>query len=436
MRMILMMIWLLATVCARADDWPQFNGPGQGGVSGEIGLAREWTVGQPRTLWTVNLNRGYGGAAIRDGEVFVLDRVAEEKDVLLCLDLETGKVKWEQAIPRKGSIPYPGSRTVPTVDAEHVYALTGFGQLVCVSRTTHEPVWSHHLLKEFPVTNRVSGAQSQAPRWGFTQNPVLYNDTLIASPMSESAGLVAYDRTTGKERWRSGYVGLKIFAHATPRLVNLCGVNQFVVQANLHGGKNPPALITGIDAESGKLLWQFATWRPYNIPVPMPVPVGQDRLLFAGGYRVGAFMVQWTKNSDKWTHEYIWKDNQDCAPHLHTPVFYKGYIYANSFDKFHNSENNGLVCMDLGGKLKWKSGPNDVFDSGGLLIADDMIYILHGQTGELSLVAADPTGYSLRSRKKVLNATDGEAWAPLAISNEKLIVRDLTQMKCLDVKLR
>ena len=52
---------------ARGDDWPQFRGPRQDGISGEKGLLRSWPEGGPKVLWTVPLGLGYGGPAVRDG---------------------------------------------------------------------------------------------------------------------------------------------------------------------------------------------------------------------------------------------------------------------------------------------------------------------------------------------------------------------------------
>src|SRR5260370_40194505 len=41
----------LLTVCARADDWPQWRGPERTGISKETGLLREWPKDGPTLLW-------------------------------------------------------------------------------------------------------------------------------------------------------------------------------------------------------------------------------------------------------------------------------------------------------------------------------------------------------------------------------------------------
>jgi hypothetical protein len=92
------------------------------------------------------------------------------------------------------------------------------------------------------------------------------------------------------------------------------------------------------------------------------------------------------------------------------------------------------VCLDLEGNLKWKSAPQATFDAGGFLVADDLIFIMHGKTGELSLVEAAPDAFKPLAKAKILKAEGATVWAPMALSDGKLIVRDLHQMKCLDVR--
>jgi hypothetical protein len=68
-----------------------------------------------------------------------------------------------------------------------------------------------------------------------------------------------------------------------------------------------------------------------------------------------------------------------------------------------------------------------------LIIADHMAYLLHGRTGELHLVNISTSGANLLAKAKVLSAKGGNVWAPLALSDGKLLVRDQHQLKCLQV---
>ena len=82
----------------------------------------------------------------------------------------------------------------------------------------------------------------------------------------------------------------------------------------------------------------------------------------------------------------------------------------------------------------WQTGPTQEFDAGAFLLADGMLFILHGKTGQLSLLEPTPAGPQMLAQAKVLNAVGGNVWAPMALSDGKLLVRDQHQMKCLDVR--
>ena len=133
---------------APAADWPQFQGVNRDGRSLEKGVSRTWPESGPRVLWSVPLGAGFAGPAIVDGEVYILDRVDDEKDVLRCLDLTTGKELWTYSYDSPGLVGHNGSRGTPTVDASYVYSVGMLGELTCVDRKTHKPVWRKNLLSD------------------------------------------------------------------------------------------------------------------------------------------------------------------------------------------------------------------------------------------------------------------------------------------------
>ena len=136
---ILIPFALLAS--ARAD-WPQFQGPHRTGVSSETGLLRSFPEGGPKLLWETKLQQGFGGCAVVDEEVFLVDRVMQEKDMLLCLDAKSGKEKWRYESPSQGEPSFPGSRSVPTVDDDCVYFIGSFGRVHCIDRKSHKALWT------------------------------------------------------------------------------------------------------------------------------------------------------------------------------------------------------------------------------------------------------------------------------------------------------
>ncbi len=213
-------------------------------------------------LWTTILAESYGGAAVQDGQVFILDRIGEGAhgcDTLHCLQLTDGKELWHFSYSAPGEFDLTGTRGTPAVDAECVYTLGPMGHLYCLDRRTHTPRWQANLLRDF---------HGVCPRWGVAQSPLLYRDLLIVAPQSATTGVAALDKRTGKVRWRSAPLGL--MSYASPLLTEIDGRAQIVM---LTSGKSFHAqtIVAGIDPATGKMLWRYTGWKCL-IPVPCPTP--------------------------------------------------------------------------------------------------------------------------------------------------------------------
>ncbi len=440
---------------SEVGPWPGFGGPHMTGVSGAQDLADRWGPDGPKRLWSVPMRRGWSGPAVVDGRVYILDAQMGQTESLRCLDLATGKAIWSDtwANPRKDR--WRGSRTVPRVDAERIYVLGHNGELRCYARSDGKLLWNHDIHKEFPRRPR-------GPAWGHTCDPILHENLVIVAPLSFRVGLVAYDQKTGKQVWTSGPAGINSFSNHQPRRMHLAGRDQIVLMANQYIGKNPPAVITGVDADDGKILWQSLTPGACNVPIPPAVPVGDDKLLLTAGYRMGTLLLQIVpaEKADPTkdpaaaglearvglVHHYFRPKRQTAmkvqllwqkpAPncHMQMPILYKGLLWANSFDKFHQTKNLGLACVEpTTGKIRWASGPETTFANGPLVIADDKIYIVDSIGGELSLVAADGKEFRILDRADIFEGRPREVWAPLAIAEGKLLVRNHHELICLDI---
>ena len=81
----------LALSSLTAADWPHFLGPTRDGFSTETNLLKSFPKEGPELLWEAKLEEGFGGAAVMGDEVFIVDRVSKEKDILRCLSLKNGK---------------------------------------------------------------------------------------------------------------------------------------------------------------------------------------------------------------------------------------------------------------------------------------------------------------------------------------------------------
>jgi outer membrane protein assembly factor BamB len=401
---------LVAVLAAGAvhADWPQFLGADRTNVAkDEKGLARTWPAAGPKVLWSVNLEVGYGGAAIHGDKVLVMDRVLRQKDIVRCLDLATGKELWkyEWNAPGKGGGGYPGSRSTPATDGKHVFAMGTQGDLVALDFATGKPVWQKSL----------KAAGSAIPNWEVSQSPLLLGDAVIIMPWSRKAAVVALKKATGEQKWACpNTTGWKLadYQAAVPMKV---GDRMTILAPGKKGG------MIGVDAATGKELWKYRGGH-WSWQIVSPVVVDEKRIFQTGGYRGGAAML--LLGGDRATE--IWKSSV-ISPQMAQATFYEGHIYS--------SGNRKMVCIDLDGKVKWQSRQG--FGKGNMLIADGIIYVVNDSTGDLAMVEAKPDAFKELGRaSRVLTPKKGKniLWAPPAISGGKLLWRDPEKLVCFEVK--
>ncbi len=428
------LIVTLSVACVLAGDWPGYYGPKRDGTSPEKGILRTWPKEGPKVLWTVPVGIGYGGAAVSGGKVYLLDRDDKVGDKIRCLDLASGKELWNYAYAALGKFDHPGSRTTPTVDGDNVYTCGPMGDLYCINTSTHKPVWNKNIWKDFGGGSNVPSnffrggpRESSLPVWGITQNPLIYSNLVIVASQTSQAGVVAYEKLTGELKWKSpalsggaGYV--------SPSIVKVGREDHLVmVTAAVGFGRNASGgSVNGIDPLSGKVLWTYSNWQ-CGIPVPHAVDAGEGRVLITGGYRAGAAMIKVQKKADGGYEAAELFKNANFGSHTQPPILYKDHFYAQYTI---NERSDGLVCMSMDGQVKWKTGEEPSFNKGGAVLADGLLLAVDGST-KLYLIDPDPSGFKPLASAELLES--GENWAPIALADGKLLIRDQKQMKCVVV---
>jgi len=409
----------LSVAWAFAEDWPGYYGPRRDGTSPEKGILRTWPKEGPKVLWTAPLGKGYGGPAVVGGKVYLLDRNDTGTDTLRCLDFINGRELWNFAYAAPGKFDHAGSRTTPTVDGNNVYTCGPLGDLYCVNTATHKPVWHKNVWQDF--------GGGGLPTWAITQNPLIYRDLLIVASQTPQAGVVAYDKLSGELKWKSPALSGRV-GYVSPSLVKVGGEDHLVM-ITASGGFGRTASggsVNGLDPLTGRILWTYGNWQ-CGIPVPHAVDAGEGRVLITGGYRAGAAMIKVQKKADgSYSVTELFK-NADFGAHTQPPLVYRDHFYAQYTI---NERSDGLVCMTMGGEVKWKTGDEPPFNKGGMVLADGLLLAVDGNT-TLYLIEPDPAGFKRLASAELLAA--GENWAPIALVDGKLLIRDQTQLKCLAV---
>ena len=424
-------------IYANAQDWPQFLGPNRNSTSPQKGLLRSWPEEGPQVLWSVEVGRGFGGPVVKSGNVYLLDRDDEVGDIMRCFSLQTGEERWRFSYDAPGTLPFPGSRSVPIVDDHQIYSVGANGDLYTIDLASCKPVWNKNVWTDF------GGAK--LPMWGISQCPLIWGDLLVVASQAPEAGVVAYNKKTGEVVWQTPRLDGDA-TYVSPKVIQIDGEDHIVfITSSTDRYLNPGAAlvmgtVSGIDPRTGKVLWQYTNWN-CNISVPCAVDAGNNKVLIVGGYALGATMIQINKSGDgTWETTELFSTDA-FGDQTKPPLFHNGYFYAMYRT---NSKREGLVCMNMDGEIMWKTGRNPNFDRGSMILADGLILATDGlQT--LYLIEPDPKEFKPVSKANVLReggvSTSGmesmgggtQNWAPIALANGKLLIRDQSRLFCVQV---
>ena len=427
LKMFISLVVLLVCISnIHAQDWPQYLGPNGNSSSIQKNILRSWPQQGPEVLWTANVGIGYGGPVVKDGKVYLLDRDDKVGDKMRCFDLSSGKELWSFGYNAPGSVMFPGSRSVPALDGNRLYSCGPYGNLYCIDINTHKALWNKNVWTDF--------GGGEIPRWAITQCPLVFGDLLILASQAPQAGVVAYDKLTGNVRWKTPSLGA--VGYVSPAIVKV-GKESHVVMITASAGRGESASggkVVGIEPLTGKVLWEYTNWQ-CGIPVPSAVDAGEGRVLITGGYQAGAAMIKVEKKADgSYSVSELYK-NADFGAHTQPPVLVNGNFYAQYTT---NERKDGLVCMSMDGKIKWKTGRTPLFDKGGLILADGLLLGTDGSS-KLYLIEPDPSAFKPVATSDLLKPEPGDKraqnqnWAPLALANGKLLIRDQSRLICVKV---
>ena len=395
-----MLITLTIAGTSVAEDWPNFLGPRHDLISLETGLRTSWSGPIPR-IWEREVGSALSGISVVGGRAYTYGE-AGKRQVLYCLDAETGEVIWQRDFEGayRESQGGDGTRATPTVDGDRVYVLGALGRLICANANTGEILWDRKFTAE--------------PRWGYSGSVLIEGDLAILSPGKRAGALLALDKRTGEERWRTGS---EAAGYATPYPFTM-NDKRYVV-----GFVADAALI--VEAATGREVWRTRWKTDWNVNAAAPI-FHEDHLFLSSGYSTGSALFRLAPSGDKLAGEEVWRNNV-IMNKFQSSILWKGYLYT--------SDQNGLRCADFRtGEARWRMrrlpGSDASQVDGTMTMADGNIYYL-SQGGELAIGPASRAGFEPVTMERVLS---GLCWTVPTISNGRLYVRNLTHVVCIDLR--
>ncbi len=386
-----------------ASDFPCYRNVKADGIVAVPGFQVD-AISRWERLWSKPCPGGYSGIAVAGNIVITLLQSDENKEeIIACLDRATGRTRWTHAYSAyHKDVMGDGPRATPTIHEDRIYSLGGEGDLVCL-KATGQRVWAKNILAD-------SGAKKI--QWGMTASPLIVDGLVIVNPGVDPANpvgpsLVAYDAEDGAIRWKTGK---RKAGYSSPQLATLAGVRQVL----LFDGEG----LIGFDPKTGEQLWQHPWVTQFEMNSIQPVVLEGDRVFISSELANGCAMLKVKRGDDgTWTTEVLWQHKRFASRYANLVTDGKR-LYG-----LHNL-NGVLMCLDAeDGRTVWKGtrqGP------GQLLMVNDTLLVVNGDTGQVSLWKTDGTEIGQRQ----VFVEPYKTWNTPAIAGDQLYLRNQREIVC------
>ncbi len=352
-------------------DWLQFRGPGGTGTSTETGLPTTWSSTE-NVVWRTKLpGPGTSSPLVVGKRVYLtcysgygLEPGKGDMDKLMrhlvCVDREKGAILWTRNFkpvlpeskygPGGNESEHGYSSSTLASDGKHLFVFFGKSGVYCLDLDGKE-IW-----------NAKVGTGTNG--WGSSNSPVLYKDLVIINASIESGAVVALEKSTGKEVWRTKGISS---SWNTPVLVDAPAGPELVVSEQ--------GAVIGFEPASGKELWRVTSFGKNYVCASV---VAHKDVVYVVRGGSGAIRAGGRGNVTK-THV-LWKEGAGSL--VPSPVYHEGRLYWMG-------HNGPAICLDAEtGKTLFNKG----FSKGAgfyasALVADGKVYCVSRRNGTFVLEA-------------------------------------------------
>ena len=314
-------------------NWPQWRGPSGTGVAIDGDPPTEWSDTKNIRWKTLLPGRGHSSPIVFGDRIFVTSAVPvgptltprpsdrpgahdnlsvdrEYRFVVIAINRSDGSIVWEktvhQAVPIEGGH-YTASlaSASPVTDGVHVFAHFGTHGLYCLNFDGNL-IWDKQL-----------GEMHTKHGHGEGSSPALSDDTLVINwDHEEQSFLVAFDKATGKTRWRRDRQ--EVTSWCSPLILKHEGQTQAIVCGTDR--------VRGYDLSSGDVVWECGGLSA-NI---VATPVTANGILYVGSsYEKRALMAIRISGAsgDITDTDYVLWIRTRGTPYVPSPLLYDESLY-------------------------------------------------------------------------------------------------------------
>lgn len=393
-----------ATQGASQHGW---RGPQNNGLYPDTGLLDTWPEGGPELVFEVeDAGKGYSSAQVVGDRIYLTGlNDQEDQEILSCYTLD-GKKLYETPYGRPWKGSYPETRTTATFSDGRVYVISGMGEVVCMNAEDGAIVW------------KVDGGEKYGRKtgnWGTSECPLVYDDKVIYTPCGDQTTIVALNKLTGEEVWKSRGLGDKS-GYVSPILIEYKGKRQIVGSTALNA--------FGVNPDTGEIEWTFDNWGPkfygnssrWDNIAPNSALYRDGKIFFCHGYDINGFQLQLA--DDLKSVSLTWR-TEVLDTHHGGYVLVGDYIYGSNWI---NNNAGNWCCLDWNtGEVKYETAWEGK-GKGSIIAADGKLICYDERRGTVGLVNATPEKFDVVSEFRITKGS-GPYWAHPSLAEGVLYLR-------------
>ena len=384
-----------------------WRGPEHNGNYPDKGLLNQWPAEGPKMVFeTLDAGKGYSTPLVVGDKIFLTGMNDEEnQEVFNCYNLK-GEKLYSVAYGKPWNKSYPETRTTPAVADGKAYVITGMGEIVCIDVNNGKIVWS---VDGGTVYGRKTG------NWGTSECPLVYDNKVIYTPCGDITTMVALDKNTGKEIWKTKALG-DMSGYISPIMIEYKGKRQIIGSTAFN--------VIGVNPETGEIEWTFDNWGPkytgkpsrFQNIAPNSALYKDGKIFFCHGYDINGFQLKLADDLKSVTC--TWR-TETLDTHHGGYVLVNGKIYGSNWV---NNNDGNWCCLD------WETGETNYEQKwegagkGSIISADGKLYCYDERRGNVAIVTPRSDKFDVVSSFRVTKGS-GPYWAHMSIDNGILYLR-------------
>ncbi|MEI6536270.1 MAG: PQQ-binding-like beta-propeller repeat protein, partial [Verrucomicrobiaceae bacterium] len=173
-----------------ASDWPQWRGPNRDGSVKNTKWPASLAEPSLKQAWRVELAPSYSGPIVQGNLVFTTETEDKQKEVVRALDRRTGKEVWKASWEGALSVPFFAKangdwiRSTPACDGERLYVAGMRDVLVCLDAQSGKQVWRFDFVEKLGT---------ELPAFGFVCSPLIDGNAVY---VQAGGGICQLDKLT------------------------------------------------------------------------------------------------------------------------------------------------------------------------------------------------------------------------------------------------